>query len=623
MEASSPLAALHRPSMLPSWGSRDIFRGHPHYASSSVTSASMSLREQMHKHSNGDYFNVKDVRGSSPAASLAADLSQNFRLDSESSPKFPTPRRALFTAGMMGSLEGRDSVTTPPLPSSSPAPLKELMEISPLPHKTPFFTQFEITSPTPGSTPAADEEMVLDSPAPISRQSSLEPPKPIMAEIAMPRRPSLTRMKGFSTTAVPSRQADSVDTTPFRFSAGGARLNHTSSNLSLSECFESASPPQERRPASANSPCPGMPAGRARPQFLNFNACSRNNGSPSMNSHSRRQANPFLRNRKQFRRSLSMFEHPADVMKSNSDGEETTSPALQSVMDVEESQEPVLPHFLMEDPTDTIPRISRETLVDVLDGKYSSHFDQKIVIDCRFEYEYEGGHIDGAVNYNDKELLTSQLFQTPMDGRTLLIFHCEYSAHRAPLMARHVRSEDRTVNAEHYPKLTYPEVYILDGGYSGFFTEHRGRCYPQEYVEMSDEAHQRTCEREMGRLKSRKGLSRAATFAFGQHLTHETSMHLSPDLVPPRSLASDHMPAVWPHTRRTDLYDLVSLLHVVEPDSPGAGFTLSALQVYGHLIFQLLQRCLPGSTITSLQLIFTTIIALMLIAPPRPQRLRF
>jgi len=44
----------------------------------------MSLREQMHKHSNGDYFNVKDVRGSSPAASLAADLSQNFRLDSES-----------------------------------------------------------------------------------------------------------------------------------------------------------------------------------------------------------------------------------------------------------------------------------------------------------------------------------------------------------------------------------------------------------------------------------------------------------------------------------------------------------------------------------------------------------
>ncbi|KAJ4207953.1 m-phase inducer phosphatase [Fusarium falciforme] len=388
------------------------------------------------------------------------------------------------------------------------------MEVSPLPHKAPFFTQFEITSPTPGSTPAADDEMMLDSPAPISRQSSLEPPKHIVADrrIAVPRRPSLTRMKGLSTTAVPSRSQGDSELPPFRFGAG-SRLNHTSSNLSLSECFESTSPPQERRPASANSPCPGLPLSRVRPQFLNFNAAR--NGSP-MNCHSRRQSNPFLRNRKQFRRSLSMFEHPADIMKNKSEGEESTSSALQSVMDVEEAQEPALPHFLTEDPTDTIPRITRETLVDVLDGKYCEQFDQKMVIDCRFEYEYDGGHIDGAVNYNDKDLLTRQLFDTPMSGRVLLIFHCEYSAHRAPLMARHVRSEDRTVNAESYPKLTYPEVYILDGGYSGFFAEHRGRCYPQEYVEMSDENHQRTCEREMGRLKSRKGLSRAATFAFGQ-----------------------------------------------------------------------------------------------------------
>ena len=160
-----------------------------------------------------------------------------------------------------------------------------------------------------------------------------------------------------------------------------------------------------------------------------------------------------------------------------------------------------------------------------------------MVIDCRFEYEYDGGHIEGAVNHNDKELLASQLFQTPMPGRTLLVFHCEYSAHRAPLMARHVRSEDRTVNAEHYPKLIYPEVYILDGGYSGFFAEHRGRCYPPEYVEMSDEKHQRTCEREMGRLKSRKGLGRAQTFAFGQR---EPDLNDSPTAPcrPPARVAS-------------------------------------------------------------------------------------
>lgn len=222
-----------------------------------------------------------------------------------------------------------------------------------------------------------------------------------------------------------------------------------------------------------------------------------------------------MRPRKQFRRSLSMFENPGDIVKPR---EETFQPStLQAVMDVEEAHEPVLPHFFPEGESDNIPRIARCTFLDVLDGKYSERYDQKLVIDCRFEYEYEGGHIDGAINYNDKDLLATHLFRTPMEGRTLLILHCEYSAHRAPIMARHIRAEDRSANAESYPKLTYPEVYILDGGYSGFFAEHRERCYPQAYVEMDAAEHAFTCEREMDRLRqNRKGLSRAATFAFGQ-----------------------------------------------------------------------------------------------------------
>lgn len=211
-----------------------------------------------------------------------------------------------------------------------------------------------------------------------------------------------------------------------------------------------------------------------------------------------------------------MYEHPGDIMKPRSEPEESTSQALQAVMDIDEAHVPTLPHFQSEDPTDSIPRIKKETLLEVLDGKYSENFDHKMIIDCRFEYEYNGGHIQGAVNYNDKEHLASELFERSTPGRTLLIFHCEYSAHRAPLMARHVRSEDRTANAACYPRLTYPEVYILDGGYSAFFLDHRSRCFPPEYVEMSDAKHQRTCEREMGRLKARKGLGRAQTFAFGQ-----------------------------------------------------------------------------------------------------------
>lgn len=210
-----------------------------------------------------------------------------------------------------------------------------------------------------------------------------------------------------------------------------------------------------------------------------------------------------------------MFEHPGDVMKAKKDDLPTSS--LHTVMDVDELHQPVLPHFFQEGNPDSIPRITKDTLLEVLDGAYDRQFDQRMVVDCRFEYEFEGGHINGAVNYNDKELLASQLFETTIPGKTLLIFHCEYSAHRAPIMARHIRKQDRTINAEHYPQLTYPEVYILEGGYSGFFAEFRGRCYPQDWVRMDDTAHAYTCEREMGKLRqNRNKLGRAQTFAFGE-----------------------------------------------------------------------------------------------------------
>lgn len=213
-----------------------------------------------------------------------------------------------------------------------------------------------------------------------------------------------------------------------------------------------------------------------------------------------------------------MFENSGDIIKPKASA--NAHPQLQSVADIEEPAELVLPHFFPADQNDSIPRLSRSTFLEVLDGKYSEHYSNRLIVDCRFEYEYDGGHITGAVNHNDKEYLASRLFQEPPEGRTLLIFHCEYSAHRAPLMARHIRSEDRAYNAEFYPRLTYPEVYILDGGYSGFFSEHRERCEPQAYVEMDAVEHANTCEKEMDRLRqTRKAFGRAQTYAFGQKAT--------------------------------------------------------------------------------------------------------
>ena len=82
--------------------------------------------------------------------------------------------------------------------------------------------------------------------------------------------------------------------------------------------------------------------------------------------------------------------------------------------------------------------------------------------------------------------------------------------------AKFLRHKDRACNAHQYPKLTYPEVYILDGGYSSFFLDHKFRCYPQNYVEMADKEHENACERGLGRMKQqRTKLCRAQTFAFG------------------------------------------------------------------------------------------------------------
>ena len=192
---------------------------------------------------------------------------------------------------------------------------------------------------------------------------------------------------------------------------------------------------------------------------------------------------------------------------------------LASVMDVDLEQKPQeikLPHFFADHEPDSLPRISQDTMLDVLNSKYGTAYDRTLVVDCRFEYEYNGGHIDGAVNFNDKQQLASQLFDNSHTGSTLLILHCEYSAHRAPLTAKFIRSHDRNVNAHCYPNLTYPEMYILDGGYSQFYKQHQSRCFPQNYVEMNDHRHEQACERGMAKVKQqRQKLFRHQTFAFG------------------------------------------------------------------------------------------------------------
>lgn len=211
-----------------------------------------------------------------------------------------------------------------------------------------------------------------------------------------------------------------------------------------------------------------------------------------------------------------MFQHPDDVMQEEQDTFEP-QPSLAAVMDVDQEHKPTLPHFIPADKPDGLPRISQDTMANILDGRHNSEYDRIVVIDCRFEYEYNGGHIQNAVNFNDKSLLANQLFNgEPPSGSTLLVFHCEYSVHRAPMTAGFIRSRDRAANMEQYPRLTYPEMYVLDGGYSQFYAQHRSKCFPQNYVEMNDQRHEQACERGMAKVKQRQKLFRHQTFAFGE-----------------------------------------------------------------------------------------------------------
>ncbi|XP_064881114.1 M-phase inducer phosphatase 2 [Oncorhynchus nerka] len=131
--------------------------------------------------------------------------------------------------------------------------------------------------------------------------------------------------------------------------------------------------------------------------------------------------------------------------------------------------------------------ITPEMMVSALSGQLHHVVERIVVIDCRYPYEFEGGHIKGALNLYQEEQVEEYLLRTPIaplspDHRVLLVFHCEFSSERGPRMCRFVRERDRTMNA--YPNLHYPEIYILKGGYKEFFPHFWMQCEPQGYRPM-------------------------------------------------------------------------------------------------------------------------------------------
>eukprot|EP01135_Chromosphaera_perkinsii_P011096 Nk52_evm5s2340 gene=Nk52_evmTU5s2340 len=137
--------------------------------------------------------------------------------------------------------------------------------------------------------------------------------------------------------------------------------------------------------------------------------------------------------------------------------------------------------------------ISGETLTKVMDGEYDKKISQLYIIDCRYPYEFNGGHIRGALNLYRDEEVTRKFLSEPIirDLPICIVFHCEFSSKRGPKMYQHLRSLDRSLHLHCYPDLYYPETYVLEGGYKDFYGKFKKYCSPEGYTLMTDERYQK------------------------------------------------------------------------------------------------------------------------------------
>ncbi|XP_076242092.1 M-phase inducer phosphatase isoform X2 [Calliopsis andreniformis] len=158
--------------------------------------------------------------------------------------------------------------------------------------------------------------------------------------------------------------------------------------------------------------------------------------------------------------------------------------------------------------------ISAETLASLIRGEFNDQIGSFKIVDCRYPYEFDAGHIQGALNLYSKDLieqiLLDPLTSTPeiqpdTNKRNILVFHCEFSWERGPNLSRFLRNLDRQRNKEHYPALYYPEVYLLHGGYEQFYREQKDLCSPQGYRPMRHPDHEADLRQFRSKSKSWQG----------------------------------------------------------------------------------------------------------------------
>lgn len=118
-----------------------------------------------------------------------------------------------------------------------------------------------------------------------------------------------------------------------------------------------------------------------------------------------------------------------------------------------------------------------------LDHKY----DQVSILDGRFEYEFKGGRIAGAQNICTRSAIPI-VYNSFKGGNMCIVFHCEFSQNRGPTLMKLFRQYDRKQNIKDYPKLKFPNLFLLKGGYKQFYTDHPEFCIGG-YVPMREQKY--------------------------------------------------------------------------------------------------------------------------------------
>ena len=148
---------------------------------------------------------------------------------------------------------------------------------------------------------------------------------------------------------------------------------------------------------------------------------------------------------------------------------------------------------------DDLKSITVDTMSDVLNSQDISY----TLIDCRYPYEYAGGHIQGALNLWNHDMIRD--FYSSHQGAApghVVIFYCEFSSERGPRSSRYLRSLDRDSHKDSYPALSFPELYLVHGGYEAFHSAHQVACEPYGYTLMVDPQY-------VDQLKSYRAKSKA------------------------------------------------------------------------------------------------------------------